>query len=82
MSRSQFREWPRAYGVDGSPIAQNAALWLSQCYDLSDGARPLKRVIQQNIQDELAREILTKRIGDGQTITEDVKDRKVALIAT
>jgi ATP-dependent Clp protease ATP-binding subunit ClpB len=53
--------------------------WIGkQGYDPSYGARPLKRVIQKNVQDELAREILSGRITDGQKIDVDVKKNKVA----
>jgi ATP-dependent Clp protease ATP-binding subunit ClpB len=37
-------------------------------YDPAYGARPLKRVIQKDIQDPIARMILKGRLGDGQTI--------------
>jgi ATP-dependent Clp protease ATP-binding subunit ClpB len=37
-------------------------------YDPSFGARPLKRVIQKLVQDELARELLGGRIADGDTV--------------
>jgi ATP-dependent Clp protease ATP-binding subunit ClpB len=37
-------------------------------YDPAYGARPLKRVIQREIQDPLARLILEGRVGDGQTV--------------
>jgi len=37
-------------------------------YDPSFGARPLKRVIQKLVQDELARELLSGRMADGETI--------------
>jgi len=54
--------------------------WLGrQSYDPSYGARPLKRVIQKNVQDELARDILAGHIEDGQTIKVDIKNNKVTL---
>jgi ATP-dependent Clp protease ATP-binding subunit ClpB len=46
-----------------------ARRWLAERgYDPAYGARPLKRVIQKNLQDNLAEEILTGRIGDGDTV--------------
>ncbi|MFW6077249.1 MAG: AAA family ATPase, partial [Hyphomicrobiales bacterium] len=46
-----------------------ARAWLAERgYDPAYGARPLKRVIQKNLQDKLAEEILTGRISDGDTI--------------
>ncbi len=44
--------------------------WLAdKGYDPSYGARPLKRVIQKNVQDPLAEMILSGQIADGETIT-------------
>ncbi|MCG3181578.1 MAG: Chaperone protein ClpB 1 [Phycisphaerae bacterium] len=40
-------------------------------YDPQFGARPLKRMIQQQIENELAREILAARVGPGDTVTID-----------
>ena len=56
--------------------------WIGhQGYDPSYGARPLKRVIQKSVQDELAREILAGRVSDGQKITVDVEKGKIKLTA-
>ncbi|MEL6688398.1 MAG: AAA family ATPase, partial [Pseudomonadota bacterium] len=46
-------------------------------YDPSYGARPLKRVIQKQVQDELARELLAGRIKDGETVKVDAAGGKV-----
>lgn len=43
-------------------------------YDPAYGARPLKRVIQQRIQNELAKELLAGRFADGTEVTIDVSD--------
>lgn len=48
-------------------------------YDPSYGARPLKRVIQKQVQDELARELLAGRIHDGDTIKVDAAGGKIRL---
>jgi ATP-dependent Clp protease ATP-binding subunit ClpB len=48
--------------------------WLgNEGYDAAYGARPLKRVIQREVQDKLAEEILGGRIVDGQTVTVDTE---------
>lgn len=48
--------------------------WLAaRGYDPVYGARPLKRVIQKELQDPLARLILDGRIGDGEAIAVDVE---------
>jgi ATP-dependent Clp protease ATP-binding subunit ClpB len=44
-------------------------------YDPVYGARPLKRLLQRKIQDELAMLILKGEIGDGDVVTVDVDDR-------
>ncbi|HSV27212.1 MAG TPA: AAA family ATPase, partial [Sedimentisphaerales bacterium] len=51
------------------------ALLLDEGYDASYGARPLKRTIQQRIENQLAREILAGRFGDGDTVKVDVAQR-------
>ena len=43
-------------------------LFISEAYDPAYGARPLKRVIQKNLQDPLAEELLAGRIKDGETV--------------
>jgi ATP-dependent Clp protease ATP-binding subunit ClpB len=57
-----------------------ARTWLAnQGYDPIYGARPLKRVIQRNIQDPLAEEMLAGRVTDGSTVDVGVKGGRVAL---
>jgi ATP-dependent Clp protease ATP-binding subunit ClpB len=59
----------RKLTLDLSPAAKT---WLSDAgYDPVYGARPLKRAIQKNLQDPLARLILEGKIIDGTTITVD-----------
>ena len=48
-------------------------------YDPSFGARPLKRVIQKLVQDELARELLGGRIADGDTVKVDEAGGKIRI---
>jgi ATP-dependent Clp protease ATP-binding subunit ClpB len=47
-------------------------------YDPTYGARPLKRVIQQQIQNPLASEILKGRFGEGATVRIDQRDGEFA----
>jgi ATP-dependent Clp protease ATP-binding subunit ClpB len=57
-----------------------ARTWLAnQGYDPAYGARPLKRVIQKNVQDALAEEILAGNIKDGDTVRVTVKDGAIAI---
>ncbi len=57
-----------------------ARTWLAnQGYDPAYGARPLKRVIQRNVQDNLAEAILAGRIKDGDTVRITVKDGHLVL---
>ena len=48
-------------------------------YDMEYGARPLRRVIEQNIEDAIAEEILDGKINDGDTVTADYFDGQVIL---
>jgi len=55
-------------------LSEAARTWLAgRGYDPVYGARPLKRVIQKELQDPLARLILEGRVRDGETITVDVE---------
>jgi ATP-dependent Clp protease ATP-binding subunit ClpB len=47
-------------------------------FDPVYGARPLKRVIQREIQDPLAREMLEGKFGEGETVRVVVKDGRLA----
>jgi ATP-dependent Clp protease ATP-binding subunit ClpB len=50
-----------------------AVSWLSEAaYDAVYGARPLKRVIQRQVQDPLALKILEGSVKDGDTVNLDV----------
>jgi ATP-dependent Clp protease ATP-binding subunit ClpB len=60
-----------------------ARTWLANSgYDPAYGARPLKRVIQKNVQDKLAEEILAGRVKDGDTVSLTVRDGAIVLSAT
>lgn len=61
-------------------LSDEARDWLGrQGYDPSYGARPLKRVIQKNVQDEMARELLAGRIADGDKIEVTLKGKKIQI---
>jgi ATP-dependent Clp protease ATP-binding subunit ClpB len=60
------------YGLVVTPAAKD--LLTSEGYDPVYGARPLKRVIQQRLQNTLANEILSGRFEEGSTIVVDVKN--------
>jgi ATP-dependent Clp protease ATP-binding subunit ClpB len=52
-----------------------ARTWLAnRGYDPAYGARPLKRVIQKNVQDPLAEQILAGGVKDGDTVHVSVRD--------
>ncbi|MGH9211164.1 MAG: ATP-dependent Clp protease ATP-binding subunit [Acidimicrobiales bacterium] len=48
-------------------------------YDSAFGARPLKRVIQREVADRLAMELLEGGISEGQTVTVDAKDGEIVV---
>jgi len=57
-----------------------ARAWLANAgYDPVYGARPLKRVIQRNLQDRLATLILEGELGDGETVTVSADDRGLSI---
>lgn len=60
-------------------LTNEARDWLADIgYDKSMGARPMARVIQDNLKKPLANEILFGELVDGGTVTISVKDKKLA----
>ncbi|MCZ9883064.1 ATP-dependent chaperone ClpB [Arthrobacter sp. B2a2-09] len=53
-------------------VSDGARAWLAMSgYDPAYGARPLRRLVQREIGDRLAKEILAGQIGDGDTVLVD-----------
>ena len=67
----------RRIGLD---LDAAATVWLANAgYDPVYGARPLKRVIQKNLQDPLAYMILDGRLKDGDGVHVGVRDGELAI---
>ena len=49
-------------------------------YDKNYGARPLRRTIQELVEDRLAEEILDGRIKDGDTVTLTLENDKLVFV--
>ena len=61
-------------------VDEAAKEWLAEKgYDPAFGARPLKRVIQQYVQDPLAELIIAGKVKNGQTVPVTVRDGKLAI---
>ena len=61
-------------------LDEQARTWLAnQGYEPAYGARPLKRVIQRNVQDALADKILAGDVKDGDTVHLSVRDGAIAI---
>jgi ATP-dependent Clp protease ATP-binding subunit ClpB len=61
----------------GLAMTDKAKEWLAkEGFDPAYGARPLKRVIQKEIQDKLALKLLEGKFKEGDTVTVDVDSRK------
>jgi ATP-dependent Clp protease ATP-binding subunit ClpB len=62
-------------------MSENAKEWLAkEGFDPAYGARPLKRVIQKEIQDQLAMKILEGKFKEGDTVTADLDSKKGGLV--
>jgi ATP-dependent Clp protease ATP-binding subunit ClpB len=48
-------------------------------FDPVFGARPLKRLIQREVVDRVARELIEGRVGDGDTVTIDIIDDELGV---
>ncbi len=51
-------------------------------YDPVYGARPLKRLIQQQIETPMARQLVKGELGDGDTATVDLTDGQIVIVPT
>jgi ATP-dependent Clp protease ATP-binding subunit ClpB len=61
-------------------VTPEAEQWLARTgYDPDYGARPLRRVLQRNIEDPLALALLEGRYVDGATVTVDVDGDQITL---
>jgi len=62
-------------------MAEKAKEWLAkEGFDPAYGARPLKRVIQKEIQDQLAMKILEGKFKEGDDVTADLDTKKGGLV--
>jgi ATP-dependent Clp protease ATP-binding subunit ClpB len=62
-------------------LTEKGKEWLAnEGYDPAYGARPLKRVIQREVQDRLAEAILSGDVQDGQTVLVDAGDAGLLLV--
>lgn len=63
-------------------VTPAAAEWLARVgYDPAYGARPLRRLIQREIGDNLAKEILAGNVNDGDAVTVDADGEGIQLAA-
>ena len=68
----------REIGLEVTPAARD---WLAnEGYDPVYGARPLKRVIQRSVQDEMAEKMLAGEIVDGSTVKVDAGDGSLLIM--
>lgn len=69
----------RTRGMEISVTDKASEFLASRGYDPVYGARPLKRVIQELILDELSMQIIEGKIKDGDHVTIDLKDGAIAM---
>jgi ATP-dependent Clp protease ATP-binding subunit ClpB len=69
----------RNIGIELTPAAKQKLA--TDGYDPAFGARPLKRVIQRELQDPLALAILEGRFGEGDTVRVDAVDGQMSFTA-
>ena len=66
-------------GID-MDVTDSAKSWLAEKgFDRVFGARPLRRVIQDNVEDKLSDAILAGELGPGATALIDVEDEKIVI---
>jgi ATP-dependent Clp protease ATP-binding subunit ClpB len=63
-------------------VTEKAREWLAlEGYDPAYGARPLRRLVQREIGDRLARSLLSGEVHDGQTVVVDRAGDALTVIA-
>lgn len=78
VDRMQERLAERRLALAVTPAAR---LWLAdKGYDANYGARPLRRLMQKEIDDRLARALLAGEVHDGDTVRVDLADDKSGLV--
>ena len=78
LRRLNARLADRRIVIEATPAAKD---WLALTgFDPVYGARPLRRLIQTSIEDQLARKVLSGEIGEGETITFDVDESSDGLV--
>ena len=78
VAAMQSRLNSRRITLDVTPAART---WLSLTgFDPIYGARPLRRLVQKEIGDQLARAILSGDVRDGQTVTVDAVEDSLVLV--
>ena len=78
VAAMQSRLDSRRITLDVTPAART---WLSLTgFDPIYGARPLRRLVQKEIGDQLARAILSGDVRDGQTVTVDAVEDSLVLV--
>ncbi len=68
----------RRLSLSVTPAAEEALA--SAGFDPDFGARPLRRVIQRQVEDPLALALLEGRYPEGSTVTVDAKDGSITLV--
>ena len=80
LDRMRRRLADRRLGLE---ITEAARTWLAEHgYDPIYGARPLRRLVQSAIGDQLAKALLAGDIRDGDTVRVDLSDTKESLAVT
>ena len=77
---NKLRRPPGRAPAHRSSVEPDAELWLARAgYDPDFGARPLRRLLQRQIEDPLALALLQGRYPEGSTVTVKVVDDKIVL---
>jgi ATP-dependent Clp protease ATP-binding subunit ClpB len=80
LERLRARLTERRITLSVSPTALR--LLGERGYDPVYGARPLKRLIQQELETPLARQLVKGELRDGDTAMVDVKDKEIVIVPT
>jgi ATP-dependent Clp protease ATP-binding subunit ClpB len=79
IQMARLQNWLKDRQITLEPTPEARKLLGEEGYDPSYGARPLKRVIQKQVQDALARFVLSGELSDGETVKIGANNGKIVL---
>jgi ATP-dependent Clp protease ATP-binding subunit ClpC len=79
LMSEELRQRLREKEIDFTLSEQAKAYLVKEGFDVTYGARPLRRAIQKHIEDRLSEELLRGNLAPGDTVAIDMKDGELTV---